>query len=178
VANHQKVGLALRSCDRFLSRLVLGFDMATDRQIEAAARVAINNGCDKAHAIALAKYMLLAAESVGSSPTANGQAVDLFDDWPSDFLEQFWSTYPRRIGKKAVLAKLETIRKSHLPFAKVMAGVERYARSVRGAEMQFIAHPETWLNQGRWDDEEKSLERESNTGKNGFAALVRDHHGV
>ena len=32
-------------------------------------------------------------------------------------------------------------------------GAKAYAASVAGKEQKYIAHPTTWLNQGRWEDE-------------------------
>lgn len=73
-------------------------------------------------------------------------------DWPADFKEQFWNLYPRRVAKKATFRILERLRKSgEVTFEKLMDGVHNYA--MQGRDMQFTAHPTTWLNQGRWDDE-------------------------
>jgi hypothetical protein len=79
-------------------------------------------------------------------------------DWPVDFSEQFWRVYPRRVAKKAALAALERVRRSgEVAFSRLLAAVERYADSVAGKEIQFVAHPATWLNQGRWEDDPASL---------------------
>lgn len=69
---------------------------------------------------------------------------------PSMEFDLFWAQYPRKVGKQAAvkafskalkLTKLETI----------LEGVERLKRENR--DPQFIPHPSTWLNEGRWDDE-------------------------
>jgi hypothetical protein len=31
--------------------------------------------------------------------------------------------------------------------------MDRYAKSVEGSDPKFVAHPATWLNGERWDDE-------------------------
>lgn len=68
----------------------------------------------------------------------------------SDF-DAFWSRYPRRVGKLAAMKAYEKALKlaSH---EQIMAGVELY-RQHPPSEAQYIAHPSTWLNQGRWLDE-------------------------
>jgi hypothetical protein len=75
---------------------------------------------------------------------------------PSNTVEgfdAFWSAYPRRV------AKLEAQR----AFARVMSGrdapaldtlleaVTRYAQA--RPDLKYVAHPATWLRQGRWADE-------------------------
>lgn len=79
-------------------------------------------------------------------------------DWPRDYQEQFWETYPRRIAKKAACKALDKIKKaSEVPFEVLLSAVRVYAKSVAKKDMQFIAHPATWLNAGRWDDDPVAL---------------------
>jgi hypothetical protein len=76
------------------------------------------------------------------------------DDWPPDYLEQFWASYPlgRKIGKKAVGAKLDVIRRrGDVTFERLMAGLRRYVDS--RPDPKFTKSPEVWLNKGCWDDE-------------------------
>lgn len=78
---------------------------------------------------------------------------DRGDGWPSDFREQFWSAYPRKLEKKAALAALERVRKSALvPWEKLIAAVRAYAAT---ADPEFTKHPTTWISKGCWDDEIK-----------------------
>lgn len=75
------------------------------------------------------------------------------DSWPSDFREQFWAAYPRKIEKKAAIAALERVRKSAVvPWPKLIGAVRAYAAA---ADPDFTKHPTTWLNKGCWDDEIK-----------------------
>ena len=41
-------------------------------------------------------------------------------------------------------------------------GARAYAASVAGKEQKYIAHPTTWLNQGRWEDEADTTPTMSN----------------
>ncbi len=87
-------------------------------------------------------------------------------DWPKDYAEQFWATYPRRTEKKAALAKLGALRKSaSVPWERFFGGVRRYARHVAGTEERYIKHPTTWLNRGCWDDEASPLVGDRTPGR-------------
>lgn len=67
--------------------------------------------------------------------------------------ESFWEVYPRKIGKE----KCRNWFKSHKPkenFVKQMIeAVEQQKKSKQWSDPQYIPHPYTWLNQGRWEDE-------------------------
>lgn len=79
-------------------------------------------------------------------------------DWPRDYEEQFWENYPRRVAKKAAMKALDKVRKSgECPFEVLLSAVKFYARSVVGKDMKFVAHPASWLNAGRWDDDPAAL---------------------
>jgi hypothetical protein len=83
--------------------------------------------------------------------------------WPEDFRDQFWNEVPRKIGRDAAIAKLERIEKQdRVEFKDILEGMRRYANSptVRAdrsdpERRRFIVHPVTWLNQGRWQDEDE-----------------------
>lgn len=75
----------------------------------------------------------------------------LANDNLSKFVE-WYGTYPRHVARGAaekafvkalLLVSLETL----------IAGARGYAQSVIGKEPQYVAHPATWLNQRRWEDE-------------------------
>jgi hypothetical protein len=67
--------------------------------------------------------------------------------------EDFWAAYPRKVGKGA----------AGRAWAKAMrvTTAEAVGAALRAAKWpddpQYIPHPATWLNQGRWDDEETPL---------------------
>jgi hypothetical protein len=64
----------------------------------------------------------------------------------------FWAAYPRRVGKLDALKAYERARKVDSA-ENIMAGVERYKQHLPD-EARFVCHPATWLNKGRWMDEE------------------------
>tara|TARA_R110000787_G_scaffold117540_3_gene228221 strand:- start:261 stop:842 length:582 start_codon:yes stop_codon:yes gene_type:complete len=69
------------------------------------------------------------------------------------FFDKFWESCPRKIAKKKTeeiytkLLKSKEVTEEYL--IKTMGD---YNKSVKDTEMQFIVHPVTWLNQGRFDD--------------------------
>jgi hypothetical protein len=66
--------------------------------------------------------------------------------------DEFWAVYPRHVARAAAL-------KSFLGQARkvgpdvIVAGAKRFAADPNLPEKQFVPHPTTWLNQGRWEDE-------------------------
>lgn len=70
--------------------------------------------------------------------------------YADDFAE-FWSRYPRRVGKLAAKTAYEKARKSGVTQAELLAGLERYITTKPA--WQDWCHPRTWLVQGRWLDE-------------------------
>lgn len=73
--------------------------------------------------------------------------------------EEWWSLYPRKIGKgQARKAFRSALKKTDI--SSLVSGVEAYAESVAGKDQQYIAHPATWLNGERWDDEPPSSDPE------------------
>lgn len=71
---------------------------------------------------------------------------------PRDLFAEFWSVYPRKVGKQAAAAKFEQLAKK-LDVTVVVEGARRFAEDPNLPDPQFIPHPLTWLNQGRWEDE-------------------------
>lgn len=77
------------------------------------------------------------------------------DDWPPDFVDQFWKAYPpqRRTEKTKVAAKLAALRRTRTAtWAQIMAGLLRYSAS-RDVARGFAKGPMPWLNGGCWQDE-------------------------
>lgn len=67
--------------------------------------------------------------------------------------DEFWTVYPRKVGKPTALAKWKTKAKHADPDA-IIEGAERWAAYWResGTEPQFVPHPSTWLHGERWND--------------------------
>lgn len=69
---------------------------------------------------------------------------------PDDFAV-FWSIYPRREAKAAARKAWDKAIKRADP-GRIVAGATRY-RDDPARDPQFTAHPASWLNADRWDDE-------------------------
>src|SRR5699024_3443709 len=67
--------------------------------------------------------------------------------------EDFWNVYPRKIAKKEAGKKFAKAVKDGTDPNTIIAGAKTYEASVVGKEQKYVAHPTTWLNQGRWEDE-------------------------
>lgn len=69
--------------------------------------------------------------------------------------DEFWSAYPKKVGKKAAHSSWNKIKPDTKLHDKIMAAIGR-ARETDQWQREngrFIPNPATWLNQGRWDDE-------------------------
>jgi hypothetical protein len=65
----------------------------------------------------------------------------------------FWAACPRKIGKADAFRKYQIAIRRGVASQVLLDGITRYAAACRGKDPQYIAHPSTWLHQGRWDDE-------------------------
>lgn len=68
------------------------------------------------------------------------------------FYDELW---PRRVGRDAAWRKWQAIVKGPDEERDVLSGAERWGDYYAEArtELQYVPHPATWLNQGRWKDE-------------------------
>lgn len=68
---------------------------------------------------------------------------------------EFWSAYPKKVGKKAALNSWHKLKPDGVLFDRIMQAVVNAKESKEWKKDggSFIPHPTTWLNQGRWDDE-------------------------
>lgn len=68
-----------------------------------------------------------------------------------DFTD-FYDAYPRHVGRKDAERAFHRAAKT-VPAQTIIDAARRLAADPNLPEKQFIPHPATWLNQGRWDDE-------------------------
>lgn len=72
--------------------------------------------------------------------------------YPSQF-EEIWDLFPRKVGKDDALRVWKKIR-GRIEHDALKAAISKHAAQVAGKEKQYIPHPATWLNDGRWQDED------------------------
>lgn len=69
--------------------------------------------------------------------------------------EDFWKAYPKKIGKDAARRAFDKRKITADMMPSVLQSVRKQCQSDawKKDDGQFIPHPATWLNQGRWQDE-------------------------
>jgi hypothetical protein len=69
--------------------------------------------------------------------------------------ETFWSAYPRKEGKGAARSWWAKKKPASDLVDQMLVSVEGWKRSLQWQRDngQYIPHPNTWLNQSRWEDE-------------------------
>jgi hypothetical protein len=94
--------------------------------------------------------------------------------------DEFWAAYPRKKGKEDARKRFAAVLK-RFSQAEIMLGL---SRQVWNADPNFIPHPATWLNQGRWMDEPDQPAPKSSTAMTAFErrkaasdAVLRDMCG-
>lgn len=70
-----------------------------------------------------------------------------------ELFEEFWRTYPRKTDKKKSRVAWGRALKGNVDPRELINAAARFAQSRRGEDPRFTAHPSTWLNGERWNDE-------------------------
>lgn len=70
-----------------------------------------------------------------------------------EIFDRFWDIYPRREGKGAAKAAFVKVLRRGVTVETVLAGASRLRNDPNLPERQYVCHPTTWLNQGRWEDD-------------------------
>lgn len=78
--------------------------------------------------------------------------------YPPDFLESFWSLYPRRVNKldafKSWKRAVTLAGGGKEAVERIRTACAAFSEASRGKDPQFIPHPATWLNKGAWEEAE------------------------
>ena len=75
------------------------------------------------------------------------------EEYSDEFL-QLWEAYPRKVGKQAAYKAFLKVNPDAKHLKKMIETIELWKNSKQWKKDngQFIPHPQTWLNGGRWDD--------------------------
>lgn len=95
-----------------------------------------------------------ATDSDSNASTTRGRVGVKTKEVSSAQFDEFWAIYPLRVGKRAARVAFERALK-RASFDVVMAGVKCYVADPR-RNPEYTAHPTTWLNQDRWEDDPKA----------------------
>ena len=77
-------------------------------------------------------------------------------DYSDDFLE-FWSAYPKKIGKGAAYKIYQKLKLTKKEKDEILSALKWQKKSQQWQKDngQFIPYPATYLNQRRWEDEQQ-----------------------
>jgi hypothetical protein len=88
-----------------------------------------------------------------SNSTSNSSLSTLILSSSESEFEQFWTHYPKKIGKKEALRAWEKAKdKPDISSILTTLVVAKASDQWMKDNGQFIPNPATWLNQGRWAD--------------------------
>jgi hypothetical protein len=85
-------------------------------------------------------------------PINQRKEPDISSSSADDGFDQFWATYPRKVGKGSARKAWKTALKK-TDKDTILAGTHLYASIRRNENPEYTAHPSSWLNAERWADE-------------------------
>jgi predicted phage replisome organizer len=97
-------------------------------------------------------------KSKRKTETVGAELVDDKELWFSEF----WKLYPRHVAKANAEKAFKKKCTSEKVYTAIMAGLQNYVTACKGKDPQYIAHPATWLNGERWNDEVTTKTKSSN----------------
>ena len=78
-------------------------------------------------------------------------------DWLPERFERFWESYPRGEGKQKAIQSWDRLKPDEDLLRAMALGLMRQLKSDDWKRGIGIPHASTWLNQRRWEDEDKAL---------------------
>lgn len=75
---------------------------------------------------------------------------------------EFWKLYPRKVAKTNAEKAFKKKCKDEQTYTAIMRGLQNYVTACKGKDPQYIAHPATWINGERWNDEVATKTKSSN----------------
>lgn len=79
--------------------------------------------------------------------------------------DEFWSVYPRKVGKIAARKNWDRLLTKGIDQQEVINGAKAYAQTQLGADPTKVKHPQGWLSDGRWEDELETTPARVNDGR-------------
>ena len=85
--------------------------------------------------------------------------VDMAAPVGAKLFDEFWAEYPKKVGKDAARKAFDKRKPSRDLLVRMLASIRAQAQTLAWQKDggQFIPHPATWLNEGRWQDEETAV---------------------
>lgn len=88
----------------------------------------------------------------GSADELPFEAEIIEDPTSKNRFEEFWKTYPRKVGKQKAIAKYKAATNRATP-EEIIDGAQRLANDPNLPEQLYIPHATTWLERNGWEDE-------------------------
>jgi len=119
------------------------------------------------------------AEHVLSEISASGQVQDTSGHATSDRAASIYAAYPKKVGRAAAIKAIKAAIKAGVDPARLLERTEAYAAAVKqwpASEQQYIPHPATWYNHGRWDDDPAAWVKTAKVETESAAQQARNAH--
>jgi hypothetical protein len=91
-------------------------------------------------------------EAIQTQQTDTGVSLSVLPSVADKAFAEFWTHYPRRIGKAAASKAFAKAAKKHST-DDILFGLSQQIDTMKSKDQQFIPHAATWLNAERWTDE-------------------------
>lgn len=100
-------------------------------------------------------HQVVVDDAGAGAPQVIANSLRLTANGLRERFSEFWKMYPRRVGKDKAWKAWQKVKPSQELLGQMLATLAWQVKQEdwtkdRG---QFIPHPATWLNNGRWDDE-------------------------
>lgn len=102
--------------------------------------------------------------TINHKPLTNTTEKDFAPSGLDVRFETFWKAYPKRVGKDAARKAFDKRKPDEAMLNSMLSAIQSQSLTLDWQKDggQFIPHPATWLNQGRWQDELVSGEPTTN----------------
>ena len=96
--------------------------------------------------------------NISTSSSSEMRISECSASYSDDFLE-FWSVYPKKMGKGAAYKVFNKLKLSKQDKADILTALQWQKKSEQWLKDngQFIPYPATYLNQRRWEDEPQGI---------------------
>jgi hypothetical protein len=95
------------------------------------------------------------AETDSGTPASPTRPDPIPSTTTNDGFAEFWSAYPKKVGKPAAEKAWKKAVKDGTDPAELVLVAGQYAERMANTDPKFICHPTTWLNQARYNDEQE-----------------------
>ena len=153
-AQLQKLGILIETHKRLEHRIYFRIDYRALQAFLASVENCNSRNAENAIGGTTKAQVVNKDKEMTSEMTTKKPRASLADDGGEHF-KTFWSAYPKKAGKDAAKKAFVKRKFDEQAFEKVMAALNEQKASEQWVKDagQFIPHPATWLNQGRFDDE-------------------------